>query len=407
MAHIETRTSARGVVSYRVRYRLAGRQKVLTCATQDGANKFVAYGEAFGWQAAHDAAHATGTDTDKTRPLTVVECVTRHIDSLTGITAGTRADYRAAARRHIEPFFGDLPLAGLTDEVAARWVTHLHDAGLGGKSIRNRHALLSTAVEQARTKGLISANPLRGQRLPKTLGQEMCFLEPAELATLLTGTPEHYRLFVTTLAGTGMRFGEATALQVKHLEPATSSIRVVQAWKANGVGAGRELGVPKSRAGVRTIAVPSRIMAQLIEHTRGRKPDAFVFTNTDGGVIRQGTFYRNAWVPAVAALAGDTTERRKNERTGRYEAVVLSRGDGKRPRVHDLRHTFASWAISAGTPLPVIQRQLGHEKITTTVDTYGHLARADFDAMAARISANLPDVAASTAPAALEAPASE
>ena len=45
----------------------------------------------------------------------------------------------------------------------------------------------------------------------------------------------------------------------------------------------------------------------------------------------------------------------------------------KRPRVHDLRHTHASWMIAQGTDLFVLQRRLGHESITTTTDTYSHL----------------------------------
>jgi integrase len=45
----------------------------------------------------------------------------------------------------------------------------------------------------------------------------------------------------------------------------------------------------------------------------------------------------------------------------------------KRPRVHDLRHTHASWMIAAGTDLFVLQRRLGHESITTTTETYAHL----------------------------------
>ncbi|MFD5790586.1 tyrosine-type recombinase/integrase [Streptomyces sp. NPDC127037] len=45
----------------------------------------------------------------------------------------------------------------------------------------------------------------------------------------------------------------------------------------------------------------------------------------------------------------------------------------KRPRIHDLRHTHASWLIAGKVPLPVIQARLGHEPITTTVDRYGHL----------------------------------
>jgi len=46
---------------------------------------------------------------------------------------------------------------------------------------------------------------------------------------------------------------------------------------------------------------------------------------------------------------------------------------------YQVLHTHASWLIAAGQPLPYIQARLGHEKITTTVDTYGHLARSDFD----------------------------
>jgi integrase len=47
----------------------------------------------------------------------------------------------------------------------------------------------------------------------------------------------------------------------------------------------------------------------------------------------------------------------------------------KKPRVHDLRHTNASWLIQAGVPLTVVQRHLGHESIQTTSDRYGHLDR--------------------------------
>ena len=45
----------------------------------------------------------------------------------------------------------------------------------------------------------------------------------------------------------------------------------------------------------------------------------------------------------------------------------------KRPRVHDLRHTHASWMIAAGTDLFILQRRLGHESITTTTESYAHL----------------------------------
>jgi len=45
-------------------------------------------------------------------------------------------------------------------------------------------------------------------------------------------------------------------------------------------------------------------------------------------------------------------------------------------RTHDLRHTHVAWLIAGGAPLPHIQARLGHESITTTIDTYGHLLPA-------------------------------
>uniref|UniRef100_UPI0035632836 tyrosine-type recombinase/integrase n=1 Tax=Actinotalea sp. TaxID=1872145 RepID=UPI0035632836 len=69
---------------------------------------------------------------------------------------------------------------------------------------------------------------------------------------------------------------------------------------------------------------------------------------------------------------------------------------GKRPRVHDCRHSHASWLIAQGRPLPYIQRRLGHEKITTTVGTYGHLMpdaqQGDADAVALMMAGVLPTI---------------
>lgn len=81
------------------------------------------------------------------------------------------------------------------------------------------------------------------------------------------------------------------------------------------------------------------------------------------------TFYKSVWVPTLARLAADPEDPLR----------------GKAPRIHDLRHTCASWMISKRVWLPVIQAALGHESITTTVDRYGHLDRQAGEAAAAAI----------------------
>ena len=63
----------------------------------------------------------------------------------------------------------------------------------------------------------------------------------------------------------------------------------------------------------------------------------------------------------------------------------------KKPRIHDLRHTCASWLIQRGIPLPVIQQHLGHESITTTVSVYGHLDRSSAQAVSEAMRQALAD----------------
>jgi integrase len=56
-------------------------------------------------------------------------------------------------------------------------------------------------------------------------------------------------------------------------------------------------------------------------------------------------------------------------------------------RLHDLRHTCASLAISAGANVKVVQRLLGHKAAVLTLDRYGHLFPDDLDAVATAIDA--------------------
>ena len=51
-------------------------------------------------------------------------------------------------------------------------------------------------------------------------------------------------------------------------------------------------------------------------------------------------------------------------------------------RLHDLRHTCASLAISEGANVKVVQKLLGHKTAVLTLDRYGHLFPDDLDAVA-------------------------
>jgi integrase len=197
----------------------------------------------------------------------------------------------------------------------------------------------------------IAANPCAKTKIGRTERGEMTILSRDELAAVLEAIGEHWRPLVITLAGTGLRFGEATALQVRDfdLEHVPPLLRVSRSWKHTDTK-DRELGPPKSEKGRRLVSLPPEVVAVVRPLVNGRAREAFVFVNTVGAPVRQNSFHE-VWT-----------------------AAVKRSGIGKRPRVHDLRHSHVASQIAQGVPLPVIQRRLGHEQITTTIDTYGHLA---------------------------------
>jgi hypothetical protein len=72
-----------------------------------------------------------------------------------------------------------------------------------------------------------------------------------------------------------------------------------------------------------------------------------------------------SWFPAQAHISAKTAASRRSAWSGPVEPQW---GDS-----HDLRHTAASLAISAGASVKAVQRVLGHAKASTTLDTYADL----------------------------------
>lgn len=64
------------------------------------------------------------------------------------------------------------------------------------------------------------------------------------------------------------------------------------------------------------------------------------------------------------------------------------KADAKFPEItlHDLRHTAASLAVSAGANVKAVQRMLGHASAAMTLDVYAELFDEDMDAVARNLS---------------------
>lgn len=387
MASIEHRRNTRSGDSWRVKYRLDGRQRVVTFDTQARAEAWRDLVNTYGPERALALLDIDAGGARPGKVRSVREQVLAHVEQLTGITSGTRATYTRMADYAFGRLAG-MPLPTVTAADTAAWLNDMTAEGLSGKTQRNRHGLLYGAFDSAVRDGLIADNPCRRQRIATTHrdDSEKVFLTPEEFAAIASHLSGQGRALVVFLVGTGVRFGEATALRVGDVDVAAGVARVQRAWKHTGKAA-RELGTTKTRRSRRTVRFGTAVADEIRPLLEGRRPSDLLFTNRNGRQVGHASFWSHVWAPAVRRAAGDELGRRRVG--GRLVECTVVEGPGPRPRIHDLRHTFASWAIQAGVPLPVIQRQLGHESIKTTVDVYGHLSVSDFDAVAASSDRNL------------------
>lgn len=349
MASIRHRKRTSGRTSWQVLFRAAdGRQTSQTFELEREARQFAKLVDDLGPDEAltiQREREGSSADTPTLRAWAL-----EHIDDLTGVTDGTRGRYRRYLETHLTPL-APLPLDAITPVRVSRWVNSLERKGLSGKTISNLHGFLSSVFKGAMRRGLADTNPCAGTRIPKTEREEMVTLTDTEFATFLEHVRPDARDLVTCLPLTGLRFGEITALQVRDVDFNGGKLSVTRAWKYAEDNA-RTLGPPKSRRSRRIIPLPPRALEALARACASKGPTDFVFTNTTGGAWTRPRFHEGVWQPAVRAA---------------FAAI------GKRPRVHDMRHTCASWMLNGGAPMFVVQRHLGHESITTTESVYSHL----------------------------------
>jgi integrase len=297
---------------------------------------------------------------------TVNKFILEHIDSMSGVEKKTIAEYRRYLTRDIGPVLGHIPLSTLSRNDISKWVKKLGAEGASGKTISNKLGFLSGCLNLAVKTGAIPANPAIGVRLPRTVSREMTSLTREEFQLLKACFSERWHPFLDFLVASGCRFSEATALTPADIDANNGTVRITKSWKKTPNG--YELGQPKTRRSVRTINVPISVLEKL------NAINDWVFVNSHGGPVRMYSWRSNVWVPSLAKA---TTKDQKIP-----GKVILQ----KKPRIHDLRHTCASWLLGAGVPLITVSAHLGHEDAATTARIYGHLDRSAGQAAAAAMA---------------------
>jgi integrase len=231
-------------------------------------------------------------------------------------------------RNHARPFFDDRPLERIGPADVRRWQAQL-ESRVGYDTVMQCRSLVRRIFEYATDEGAIEANPVRKVPPPKRRADpEVVFAEvkrraltPEEAGRLLACFPLFWWDHVTTLLGTGLRFGELAGLRRRRVH-LTRSVPILEVgptrYQAGRFGSGFKPR-PKSDASIRPVPLaPLVVEAVRRQLPSGNDPEALVFTGPGGGsAARRGTrtvlsrhnFWRT-YQAAVGKLADPVTELR-------------------------------------------------------------------------------------------------
>jgi integrase len=321
----------RGGVSYRVRYRLGGKESVPLWAGAFPTRRLAearrewVRGELAAMRVPNLALQAPVS------PVTLAEVAEKWRVSRLDVADGTAATHRVNLGRILPPL-GNLPVDGISTVDVAGLVADMAAQGLARESIRKTRATLAMVLDFAG----VQPNPARDRtvKLPRDERAEVNPPTVAHVEAVIRLLPSVYRLPTVVLDATGMRVGELERLRWGDLDEPEGRWRVSQA-------------VSKTRQ-ARWVPVPVEVFSAVaaLVPREDRDLDGRVFAGF--GADR----YRTALTRACKAAG----------------VPLFS--------PHDLRHRRATLWHLAGVPAAQASAWLGHSA-TEHLRTYAHATLSD------------------------------
>jgi len=249
---------------------------------------------------------------------------------------------RLSRDKDLMPYWGDVPLIDITKGSVKAWATRLRNQGMAPATVQKRVYLLSASLTAAVDHEVLDFNPARGVRVDKAVVDRRRYLTDAEVEMLLAQFRPPVaewmnEVLVLSLIGTGMRWGELIGLQIHNVDFTRGIITVADTWDDKGK---RLVPYPK---GKRDRQIPMLDwLASAVRLAIGNRSAGFVFLKDGRFVFDYQNWRREVWLPAT------------------------QRAGLKGTRIHDLRHTFASYMLQHGASLAEVGAMLGHRSPQTT-----------------------------------------
>jgi len=174
-----------------------------------------------------------------------------------------------------------------------------------------------------------------------------------------------WHTFFETLYFMGLRQGECQALMWEDIDFKKEELSVSKTLSTKIKGQEWIISTPKTKNSVRTLPLPQILLKDF------KKLKAEVMNYTD---------YKDSWF-----VFGNTTPLRENN-IAKHKNKYCKLANIKQIRIHDFRHSCASFLINQGASIPLVSKYLGHSKVSITLDIYSHFYESELKNIVERIN---------------------
>lgn len=263
---------------------------------------------------------------------------------------------------------GNLPLNSISQQLLQPFVNELFAVNpstgkqTSKRTIQRYISAASSVFEYAIENRATEFNPCRYLKVPRNATtEERRALSPAE-RKWIEDTPHRAQPAAMLMMYSGLRKGEATALQWSDIDFKNNTINVNKSYDfKNDV-----IKKPKTKAGIRIVSVP----AKLIEYLSSLERKSIYVLTTATGKMLTNSSWQKMWDSYMIDLnlkyGLSTVNRNKYDPRGQIITIEPF-------SPHCLRHTFCTIMYEAGIDVLTAKEQMGHNDIRTTLAIYTHL----------------------------------
>ncbi|MBC2575190.1 tyrosine-type recombinase/integrase [Peptostreptococcus canis] len=283
---------------------------------------------------------------DVTTDIIFIHLVNNYMDDLSPrLKVSTMSTKKNIIDKHILPFFKDIKVKDISPLLIRKWQNAILKEGYSNTFTKTINNQMSAILNYAVSFYGLQSNPVRkAGSIGKKKSDEMNFWTYDEYKIFISNiTKPEDKIIFEILYYSGMRIGEMLALTPTDINFEEQTISINKSLSViNGITYITE---PKTEKGKRIIGLPESIMNQLSSYMK-----TIYCLEKDNRIF---TFARSYPAKLMNKYIKDT--------------------ELKRIRTHDFRHSHASLLINLDINIMTIADRLGHEKVDTTWNTYGHL----------------------------------